>query len=81
MMTFSDWFPNAVVGVSFMSLGLLKIYGWSKGIVGGGGKPAYCRLMGRCPSWSKPINVGVIMLFLAVGTVNLGFLFMVLLKK
>jgi hypothetical protein len=81
MIPFTDWFPNALVGVTFVSLGLLKIYGWRKGIVGGGGKPASCRLLGRCPSWSKPVNIGTIILFLAIGVVNLGFLWMVLLKK
>ena len=81
MIAFSDWFPNAVVGVTFVSLGLLKIYGWRKGIVGGGGKPVSCRLMGRCPSWSKPVNIGAIILFLAIGIGNLGVLLMTLLKK
>ena len=80
MIAFSDWFPNAVVGVTFVSLGLLKIYGWRKGIVGGGGKPASCRLLGRCPSWSKPANIGAIILFLTTGIVNLVILLTVLLK-
>ena len=81
MIAFSDWFPNALVGVTFLSLGLVKIYGWRKGIIGGGGKPAACRLMGRCPSWSKPVNIGVIVLFLAVGMVNVGISVLALLKK
>jgi len=80
MIAFSDWFPNALAGVTFVSLGLVKIYGWRKGIIGGGGKPVSCRLMGRCPSWSKPVNIGVIILFLAVGMVNLGILVLALLK-
>jgi len=73
MITLSDWVPNAVVGVTFLSLGLIKVYGWRKGIVGGGGKPASCRLMGRCPSWSTPVNIGVILLFLAIGMGNLAY--------
>jgi hypothetical protein len=81
MIPSTDWFPSALVGVTFVSLGLLKIYGWRKGIVGGGGKPASCRLLGRCPSWGKPANIGTIILFLAIGIANLGFLLMVLLKK
>ena len=81
MIPFSDWFPNTVVGVTFVSLGLLKIYGWRKGIVGGGGKPVSCRLMGRCPSWSKRVNIGVIILFLSIGIVNLVILFLALLKR
>lgn len=80
-MAISDWLPNALVGVTFVSLGLIKIYGWRKGIIGGGGKPVSCRLMGRCPSWSKPVNIGVILLFLAIGIVNLGIFVLALLKK
>jgi len=81
MIPFSDWFPNALAGVTFMSLGLLKLYGWRKGIIGGGGKSASCRLLGRCPSWSKQVNIGVMILFLAIGAVNLGVLVLALLKK
>ncbi len=81
MIAFSDWFPNALVGVTFLSLGLIKIYGWRKGIIGGGGKPATCRLMGRCPSWSKPVNIGAIMLFLAIGLVNLVIMILALHKR
>lgn len=72
MTALSDWFPNALVGVTFLSLGLIKVHGWRKGVVGGGGKPMSCRLMGRCPSWSDPANIGVILLFLAIGVVNLA---------
>jgi hypothetical protein len=81
MIAFSDWFPNALAGVTFVSLGLVKIYGWRKGIIGGGGKPVSCRLMGRCPSWSKPVNIGAIILFLAIGIVNLTILVLALRKK
>ncbi len=80
MIAFSDWFPNALVGTAFVSLGLLKIYGWRKGIVGGGGQPVSCRLLGRCPSWNKPVNLGVIILFLAIGLVNFGILVKALLR-
>ena len=73
MITVSDWVAHALVGVTFWSLGLIKVYGWRKGIVGGGGKPASCRLMGRCPSWSTPVNIGVILLFLAIGMGNLAY--------
>jgi hypothetical protein len=78
MIMLSDWVPNAVVGVTFLSLGLIKVYGWRKGIVGGGGKPAACRLMGRCPSWSTLVNIGVILLFLAIGMDNLAYVVMAL---
>jgi len=43
------------------------------GIVGGGGRPVSCRLMGRCPSWSTPVNSGVILLFLANGVRSLAY--------
>jgi hypothetical protein len=76
-----DWFPPAVVGVTFLTLGLLKVYGFRKGIVGGGGKPVSCRLLGRCPSWSKQLNIVFIVVFLAIGVVNLGFLLTLLLKS
>jgi hypothetical protein len=72
MTALADWLPNTLVGITFTALGLIKVVGWQKGIVGGGGQPASCRLMGRCPSWSKPVNIGVIVLFLAIGLVNLG---------
>ena len=51
------------------------------GIVGGGGKPITCRLFGRCASWSKQINVILVVILLGVGVVNLGILVMLLLKR
>ena len=81
MITFADWFPPATVGVTFTTFAVLKVYGWKKGIIGGGGKPASCRLLGRCPSWSKQINIVFITLFFAIGLGNLGFLLFVLLKQ
>lgn len=80
MIPFSDWFPLAAVGGTFTTLGLLKVYGFSKGIVGGGGRPATCRLLGRCPSWSKQLNWAMTALFLGIGLVNLGILLALLLK-
>lgn len=72
MNTFSDWFPPLAAGITFLTLGLCKVYGWRKGIVGGGGKSAACRLSGRCPSWSTPFNMAFIVILLTVGAVNLG---------
>jgi hypothetical protein len=69
----SEWLPNALVGITFTTLGLLKVYGWRRGILGGRGQPIACRLLGRCPSWSKPVNLGVIVLWLALGLINLGY--------
>jgi hypothetical protein len=64
-----------------MVLGLLKIYGWKKGIIGGGGKSASCRFLGRCPSWSKQFNLAVIALFLGIGAGNLGLCLAMLLGR
>ena len=74
MVTPVDRFSYALVVVIFITLGALKIYGWKKGIIGGGGKPTSCRLLGRCPSWSRQLNIFMITLFLGIGIVNLGLL-------
>ncbi len=66
MIPFADWFPLAMVGGTFATLGFLKVYGFRKGIVGGRGKPARCSLLGSCPTWSKQINVGMTVLFLSI---------------
>jgi hypothetical protein len=81
MIPFTDWFPPAVIGVIFTVLGCLKVYGWKKGIIGGGGKPAACRLYGRCPSWSRQFNIGFIILLFVIGLGNLGWLVGILLKR
>ena len=39
MLTFSDWFPLAAVGLTFTILGSIKLWGLKRGIVGGGDKP------------------------------------------
>jgi hypothetical protein len=76
-----DWLAPAIAGVTFTTLGLLKVFGWTRGIVGGGGKPASCRLFGRCPTWSKQFNIVVIALFLGIGILNLGICLAALLKQ
>ena len=54
MVTLSEWLPLAALGGTFTTLGLLKVYGFGEGIVGGGGKPVSRRCwLGRCPSWSN----------------------------
>jgi hypothetical protein len=35
MPAFADWFPLALVGVFFTALGILKLYGLRRGIIGG----------------------------------------------
>lgn len=67
----SDWLPPAVVGVTFLTVALLKVYGFRRGVVGGGGKPAMCRLLGRCPSWSLGANYAMVILFFGIGVGNL----------
>ena len=80
MIPFFDWFPPAVVGATFTTVGLLKVYGLRKGIVGGGGKSVACRLLGRCPAWSKPLHIAFVLFFLGAGLVNLAILLMLLCK-
>jgi hypothetical protein len=80
MMRLSDWLPLAAVGVTFTTVGLLKVYGFRKGIIGGRGRPASCRLLGACPSWSRQLNVMMVVLFLGIGLSCLGLLLTLLLK-
>ena len=81
MIALSDWLPLAAVGVTFTTVGLLKVYGFRKGIIGGGGRPALCRLLGSCPSWSKQLNVIMVVLFLGIGLSCLGVLLTLFLKS
>jgi hypothetical protein len=46
MTSLADWLPPAVVGVTFTLLGCLKLYGLSRGVVGGADKPFVTRLCG-----------------------------------
>jgi hypothetical protein len=46
MTSLTDWLPPAVVGLTFTLLGALKLYGLSRGVVGGAGKPFVTRLCG-----------------------------------
>ncbi|WP_038172768.1 hypothetical protein [Verrucomicrobium sp. BvORR106] len=71
MPSVSDWLPPTVVGVTFLTLALLKVYGFHMGVVGGGGKPALCRLLGRCPSWSPMVNNIMVAFFFVLGAGNL----------
>ena len=43
---FADWFIPALLWVQFTLLGLLKLYGLWKGVVGGADKPFVTRLCG-----------------------------------
>jgi hypothetical protein len=46
MTYFTDWFIPALIGTTFTLLGILKLYGFSTGIVGGADKPFVTRLCG-----------------------------------
>ena len=46
MITFSDWLPQAAVGLTFTALGGLELWGLKQGIVGGADKPFVQRLCG-----------------------------------
>ena len=46
MLAFSDWFPLATVGLTFTTLGSLKLWGLNRGIDGGADKPVVQRLCG-----------------------------------
>ena len=39
MISFTDWFVPALIGATFTLIGSLKLYGSSKGVVGGVDKP------------------------------------------
>ena len=55
MLTLSDWFPLAAVGVTFMVLGSLKLWGLNRGIVGG----AASRLFNGCAAHDPPGRAAV----------------------
>ena len=63
--------PLLIVGLSFTTVGVLKIYGRTKGIIGGGGKPASVRLLGSCPTWSRSVNLILTWLIFAIGVATL----------
>ena len=46
MIAFADWFPLAMVGLTFTLLGSIKLWGLKRGIVGGADKPISQRLCG-----------------------------------
>jgi hypothetical protein len=80
MIAISEWLPSLAASLTFLALGLCKVYGWRKGGVGGGGKPAVCRLQGRCPGWSKEFSFGFMIFLLCIGLLNPGLFFFVLSK-
>ena len=46
MISFVGWFIPALLGVQFTLLGSLKLYGLSRGVVGGADKPFVTKLCG-----------------------------------
>jgi hypothetical protein len=73
--------PLLNVGLPFTVLGVLKIYGLSRGLVGGREKPMACRLMGSCPSWSRGVNILMTLMFCAIGVGNLTMALALLLAR
>jgi hypothetical protein len=43
---FTDWFPAAAVGLMFTIMGSAKIWGLTRGVVGGADKPVAQRFCG-----------------------------------
>ena len=64
MIAFADWFPLLSVAILFTTIGFLKLYGIKQNIIGGGGKSWGTRVRGSCPTWSRPLNVTVTVVFL-----------------
>ncbi len=46
MIFLADWLPPACVGLLFTLVGVLKLYGLSRGVVGGRDRPFVTRLCG-----------------------------------
>jgi hypothetical protein len=46
LMNLANWLPPLLVGTMFTFVGLLKIYGYVVGVVGGAQKPFMTRLCG-----------------------------------
>jgi hypothetical protein len=46
MIFFIDWLIPALIGVTFTTLGSLKLYGLSRGVVGGAHRPFVTQLCG-----------------------------------
>jgi len=78
---FADWFPLLCIGVTFTTLGVLKVSGFKHNIVGGGGKPWGTRLRGSCPTWSKHLNVTITVLLFVIGLSSLSILAWLLLTS
>ena len=80
MISLAEWLPPLSVGLMFTGLGLAKVYGFARGIQGGGCKPTRDRVCGSCPSWSRGINIGFLVLLLMIGLGNLTWFVIVLLR-
>jgi len=74
MSALPDWLPALLVGLTFTSLGVLKLYGLARGIEGGPGKPWLTRLRGTCPKSNcglPGLNWWLPLLFLIIGISSL----------
>lgn len=74
MIPLSDWLPLSCIGLTFSAMGIAKVYGRRCGIIGGGGKPWSTRMCGSCPTFSRPLNIAIVVLFLAIGLAALTML-------
>ena len=67
------WLPSAAVGSLFTLIGLLKVYGLIRGVVGGRDKPLFQYACGTCPTWmgrtwrGRLLRYGLPFLFLGIG--------------
>jgi len=73
MITVVDWLLPAAVGVTFTLLGSLRLWGLSRGIVGGADKPVVPQHCGTSPTWeSRSLRLGLPSLLLGLGGSPLG---------
>jgi hypothetical protein len=79
MVEFVDWFGPSLAALVFLTLGVLKLVGLRRGLVGGRDKPLLQYVCGTCPAWrGGPAWVTLPLVLLAVGIVNLGLAVMAL---
>jgi hypothetical protein len=57
MTSFINWFVPTAIGVQFILLGSLKLYGLGMGIVGGADKPFVIFMPNACLSFSHILRV------------------------
>jgi hypothetical protein len=74
------WFSYALLGSVFTLVGVVKIYGLCRGVIGGRDKPFAQYACGTCPTWvgcgwkGRILRYGMPFLFLGIGIWNLAAL-------